>query len=402
MPRMQTMLVRTVTTPKAKIPRAPGSLGFCVFSVVTCGVFVIIALLPVVCAFLPGGSDPPENPSSHGGSFRSAFLDARQWTLLRNSLTVALGTTVAAGLIGASAGLALEYLRARPRKLLTCGVAASFLVPPHIFAVAWIDLLGANGVFASALRAIAPATEAWAPNIYSTGGAVFVLALSYYPVVTFATILAVRNFDRRMEEAALLVAGRARAVVYIVLPSILPSIFTGMLFVFVVALVSFSVPSLLTVNVYTVEIYSRFSSFHDFREGACLAIPLVICGGVAVAVLRATLGRVSQGGLTGARREQIVTPGRNGGVVVATAGMWLLVFLSAVLPLAVLIVRAQPPGSFLTALETAKSEIVTSLTLAAASATVLCVLGFAVAYRQTVYLKMRFPGEGTSCKKFLP
>ncbi len=369
-----------MTEPKANIPSVPRGLGFRVFSVSTLCLFVVIAMLPVLCAFLPGGSDGPQLAAQEFDAFRSIFLDSRQLTLLRNSLTVALGTTVAAGILGASAGFALEYLRVRARKLLMYGAATSFLVPPHIFAVAWIDLLGTNGILASALRAISPGIELWLPNLYSTSGVVFVLALSYYPVVTFATILAIRTFDRRMEEAALLVVTRVRAVLYIVLPSILPSILTGMLFVFIVSLVSFSVPSLLTVNVYTVEIYSRFSTFHNFQEGAALAIPLVICGGAAVALLRALGGRLSENGLSGSRREQIVTPVRGAAWVPATAGCGMLVLWSAVLPLAVLVVRAQPPGSFVTALETAKSEILTSLTLAAFSATVLCVLGFAIAY----------------------
>lgn len=364
-----------------RAPYNPGDTGFRIFSATTALLFLVIAILPVVAAFLPAMWDQTEDGRDGFAMIRASLLNQRQRALLGNSLAVAVGTAAVSGILGGAAGFALAYLRVPSRRLLLYGVAASFLIPPHIFAVAWIDLLGTNGLLAVGLGRLVPGAEQWLPNLYSFGGVIFVLSLSYYPIVAFATIPAIRRFDWRMEEAALLVGSRTLALVHVVFPAILPSMLTGVLFVFAFSLVSFSVPSLLTVNVYTVEIYSRFSSFHDFSEGVVLALPLLLCGGAAVALLWALRGRLPRGWMTGARRERANTPISRAVVIAAAAVLWALVAVSSVLPLTVLVVRALPLGSFAIAWETAQGEMATSLVLAAASATVLCLMGFALAYR---------------------
>lgn len=349
-----------------------------VFGAGTFLAFALVALLPVLCAFMPPLPLKEETAKSWFQVLSTVQLESRQWALLENSLGIALGTTLVASVLGVAAGLLLEYVRVPTGRLLAYGMASSFLIPSYISAVAWIDLLGKNGLVSSLVQGVA-GIKADFLNLYSLTGVIFVLAMSYYPVVALVTALAVRRFDWRLEEAALLAGTSRRALIHVTLPLLLPSILCGSLFVFILSLVSFSVPSLLTVNVYTVEIYSRFSSFHHFQEGAALALPLLFWGGAAV-FLWTLLVRRGQAWLTGARKDR--TPQRSRRWVQAGAACfcWALVCLSAVLPMLVLLERSLPFGSFVQAIETAKEEMLTSLVVAAGSATVLCVLGFSMAY----------------------
>src|SRR5690606_25756312 len=114
--------------------------------------------------------------------------------------------------------------------------------------------------------------------IYSTAGCIFVLGLAYYPIVAFATVLGLRRYDARLEEAALLVARRGHAFASITLPLLAPALISGAVLVFVLSLIEFSVPSLLQVNVYTVEIYERFSVSYDAPAAAAQSVPLVVTG----------------------------------------------------------------------------------------------------------------------------
>ncbi len=357
-------------------PRSP---GFQVFFATTVVAFFAVSILPVICAFLP-----PEpisaNPSEWFTPASSRLWDFRRARLLMNSLSLALGTALFSGLLGTTIGFALEYFRAQPRKLLLFGVAASFLIPPHVSAVAWIDILGANGLLAGWLKGWGFEVPVWSPKVYSLGGAIFVLALSYYPLIAFATLLALRRIEPRMEEAALLFSSPWRTIGHVLLPAAFPTIATAVLLVFVLSLVSFSVPSLLTVKVYTVEIYSRFSSFHDFTETAMLAVPLVLCGAVGTICLRRVELSIARTQSSTQLRDHITRRVNRKSSAGATAISWAVVALAAGFPLPALMIRALPLASFTMALDAARTEILTSLVIAGVSATGMVILGFCLAY----------------------
>jgi iron(III) transport system permease protein len=345
------------------------------YSATTLVLFLVVALLPVIYAL---AFSVWKDGSFSLGAYGTVLREARQWRLLRNSLGIALGTTLVATVLGVAVGFALEYVRVPSRRLLSYCVAVPFLIPPYISAIAWIELLGKSGVIPSLLfenveMDISPL------KLYGIPGVILVLGLSYYPIVVLTTVVALRRFDRRLEEAARFVSRRGAALLSVTLPLLAPTILSGALFVFVLALVAFSVPSLLQVDVYPVEVYSHFSAFHDFRVATVQAFPLILTGALAL-VFWTLYVRPKRAWLTGARRQGTRLPTswrlRAGGAVLC----WLLVAISAALPLAVLIRRSLPLSSYIEAWRTAKEEIATSILVAIGSATLLTVLAFSMAY----------------------
>lgn len=345
------------------------------WGVLTAVVFLAIVVLPMGSAFWHSLRDETGwTLRAYGG----VLGQARQWSLLRNSLTIAGGTALCASALGVGVAFALEYLRVPTRRAMVYAVAAPFLIPSYVSAVAWIDILGTNGLLHNALQGmfgwdVAP------PSVSTRAGIVFVSALSYYPVVALTTALALRRFDRRLEEAACLAASQRRTLRAVVLPLLAPSIVTGALIVFLLTLVGFAVPSLLQVNVYPVEIFTTFSAFYDFAAATAQSLPLIACG-VGALLLGAFYIGPRRAWLGGAARMAGSGRGTTAQRAAAMVACWALILVSAVLPLAVLVWRSLPLRSYAEVFATAKDEIATSLVISAVSATVITILAFSLAY----------------------
>jgi len=341
---------------------------------------VLILLALGIIVFLPVGAVLARSVWVDGhvslDAYRTILSSARQWGLLRNTLMIAAGATILATLLGAACGWALERFDVPGRKWLAGLLALPLLIPPYVNAIVWADLLGRQGLLRFGLDVTASSVST-ALSPYTVAGVILVLSLSYFPIVSLATAAAFRRYDPRVEEPARLAMGGGRVFRSIAFPLIAPSILSGALLVFVLSLVEFAVPSLLQVNVYAVEIYGRFSATYEFAQAAAQAMPLLLCGVAALAAWMLYI-RPRQGRLAGrAPRTDRIRKG--GGQAWAAAGLCLgIVALAVVLPLAVMVQRSMPAGSYLDVWKTAREEMASSLLLAALSATVLTGLAFAM------------------------
>ncbi len=319
----------------------------------------------------------------------SAYADVlgsnRQWTLLGNSLAIAAGSTALAALLGIPAARALWTSGTCLRKVFWVGIAAALLTPPYVMAVAWIDLVGRSGLFALA-NSTQTIAETGVPKLFSIPGVVFVHGLCYYPIIAIACWVGLKRYDQRFSDAARLSCSPWRAFLFVRGPLLLPWACAGSLFVFLLCLVSYAVPSLLQVNTYPVEIYSSISAFYDFPAAVAQGAPLVACGLVAMGIWALWL-RPQQAWLTGARRDSGGEDAAPSARVSSAVFCVLLITTTAGLPLGILVARAMPPGSFLEAWSTAREEIAASLLVAGLSATLLTFLAFSLAYLERRRLK---------------
>ena len=183
-----------------------------------------------------------------------------------------------------------------------------------------------------------------APSVYGVPGTIWVLSLSYYPLVAAATVIALMGFDHRLDESARLVARPFRRLVGVVLPLLSPTILAGALFVFLLALVGYAVPSLLQVNVYPVDIHTRFSAFHDIRGGFAQAFLLLLIGGLAVGLWYWRVRPSRRWSITPSKPAVPRAPTRTR--TWATVWCWLVVGVSIGLTMAFLICHSLSLSSF--------------------------------------------------------
>ncbi len=326
---------------------------------------VLVCLAPVIAAFMP-------LLTGENAAMAEVLREPRQWRLFLTTAAVAVGAAGISVLLGAPAGVTLGRMGPRPRRLLAGLLAVPLLIPPYITAVAWVDVLGRAGVLSRVLTSWDATPTLVKP--YGVVATMIVIALTYFPVVAFAALIGMRRMDGRWEEAASLHVPWPRSFSGIVLPLVLPYIALGAGIVFLLALLSFSVPLLLQTPVYTVEIYTRFTSLYEPAAAVSHALPLAVFLLPLLVLWRWLARRQNQFSSPGARR-----PPANGSKSAAVFGAtWCLCLgvLATGVPLAVLAWRAWPLDSFVEVWQTAGHEVAASLLLAVTTATAGVALAF--------------------------
>jgi iron(III) transport system permease protein len=138
------------------------------------------------------------------------------------------------------------------------------MIPPHVTAIAWTQLVGpASPVLGALGMAPPPGT---ANPLYSRAGVVGLLALQHAPLVFLVMLAALRALPREGVEAARVAgAGAVRTLLRVILPMVGPALVAAGALAFVSALGNFGIPALLGVPArYTtlpVLIWQRLAAF---------------------------------------------------------------------------------------------------------------------------------------------
>src|SRR5262245_22284336 len=193
-------------------------------------------------------------------NYRTAYLSAETWSLLRNSLQYATGTSVLAFCVGTALAWMNERTNTPFNSLFFALAVVPLIIPGILFTVAWI-LLGSPkiGLLNLAFQGVF-GTERVLVDVYSLGGMIWVDGLHYSPMAFLLMSAAFRSMDPSLEESALMSGASVLQVAWrITLKLAWPAIFGTLLILFVRAIESFEVPALLGlpvgIQVFTSSIY---------------------------------------------------------------------------------------------------------------------------------------------------
>ena len=391
----------TVAIPRARSNGGQGSLrvGLLLAGAVAGGTLLVLVVYPsailVLHSFLVEGRFSP-------GHYLRIAQDSATYRVLANSLVVSTGATVG----GTALGVALAWLISRTdlpgRRVWRTVLLLPYMIPPFIGAIAWVYLLSPVGYVNQAWMALTGSPDPLFV-IYGRTGIILVLMLYGYPIVYLAALGVLEQMDPALEDAARMArAGPARVLWDVTLPLILPGILAGALLLMMSSLANFGIPAILGFParffVLPTRIYSTILNF-DLRDNlqiaAALSIWLVLIAGVLLRLQRGLLGR----------RRFTVVGGQSAGRHQVSLGRWrypvvaaLAVFVvgSVVLPLAAVVltslIRAYglPPvranltlqhyATALLGVPKVHRAVVNSLSLAAASASLIVVLAAGIGY----------------------
>ena len=287
------------------------------------------------------------------------------WGLLLNSLALAVPVALAAVVVGWLVALFIASSRGWVRWVALCGAVVSLALPPFLVVNAWLGLLGNVGVL-----------KPWLPlDIYSYGGAAWVLALMLWPLPCLMCLGALKRLTAELLDAEPGLSGWP-LVRTLLLPMTLPAALQSGLIVFALAFNNIAVPAILQVKVFPAQFWVQFSTSYNFalawQYGWVLAaVPLGLLlllrgrsvawpwesSGVSGEVLRGRLGQAL--------------------LVSVTAVAGLFVGLSVLLPLGHLIFDARIWTDILDAVRAGGQAIWNSFWYSAATATLVSVLGLA-------------------------
>ena len=161
------------------------------------------------------------------------------WGLLLNSFGLALLVTIFASCIGWIVAVFLATAAGRWRIVVLAGAVAAFSLPPFLVVNTWLGLLGNVGL----LRPVLPL------DVYSFGGAVWVLTLMLWPVPCLMSYGALKRLTTELLDAEPGLGGWP-LVSEVLLPISGTALMQSGVIVFALAFNNFSVPAILQVNVY--------------------------------------------------------------------------------------------------------------------------------------------------------
>jgi len=289
---------------------------------------------------------------------RHALLDVRQQRLIATTMALGLGASVLATIIGGIFGIVLARVPLPFKSALRIALAAPAVLPPYVIALAWTSI-GGNLAF-------------------TVGGAVLVLATSFYPLAMLAAEVGFRRVDARLEEAALLVTSPVLVLRRISWPLARPTVISAALVIFVLAITEFSVPGLLRVPVFTTEVFSAFAALYDFGRATVLSLPLLIASAIVAAIAAVGLGNL----MVTTRRPThgAAVDAFDGWRTAAVVAISVAILALVVAPLASLARDALRSTSIGAVLWSSREAVINSLVLAFAGAIAVTALGGVLGY----------------------
>jgi ABC-type Fe3+ transport system permease subunit/sugar lactone lactonase YvrE len=305
------------------------------------------------------------------------------WPLLYNSLVVSGAATFCAVIGGAWAALWFVGLRGWARKFFVGAAVVALVLPPFLVTNCWISLLGETGVW-----------RKWLPfNIYTLGGAVWVLALLNWPIAFLFVSAAWQKVQAAQLETDPYLE-RSALLRWLLLPMAGTALRQSAILTFVLTLNNFSVPAIFQVKVFPAEVWVRFNTTFDYGAALALSWPLVLAPLILVFCFRrraTAWSWQSKPATAHALRRQLGAWWTwSGGV----AAIFLVVFSLGV-PLWQLAGNAKTWHEFWPALVAGRSPVIHSVAYAAAAATVVvafALLTWKMPFDSVLWLPFFMPG----------
>ncbi|KJH87934.1 iron ABC transporter permease [Pseudomonas fluorescens] len=178
--------------------------------------------------------------------------------LLRNTLALMAGVTLACGIVGLSLAWLLERSNLPGRRAWGVVLCLPFAVPAFVSSFTWVSL---------------------SAQFEGLGGAILVMSLSKYPLIFLPVAATLRNLDPSLEESARTLGHNRWGVFFrVTLPLLWPSLLAGSLLIALHMLVEFGALSIIGLQTFTTAIYQQFElEFSNANAAMLSAVLLVLC-----------------------------------------------------------------------------------------------------------------------------
>lgn len=245
-------------------------------------ILVVVVAVPVLLIFTTAFF---KDGQLNIGGVREILSSPDTYFALRNSLVIALGTT----LLSTVVGVFFAWLIARTdlpfKRFMKAMFMVPFMLPSFICAMAWKVLLSPRAGYINKLFMGIFGLENAPIDIMSLGGIIAIESMYLFPFVFLQVSGALERMDPTLEESARISgAGLLTITSKITLPLVMPSIAAGALLVCLYSLAHFGAPAILGTEkgIYNIptKIYERLyasgGSFEAIRTGTILSTILVI------------------------------------------------------------------------------------------------------------------------------
>jgi putative spermidine/putrescine transport system permease protein len=256
------------------------------------GVVYLVVAFAVPLALLLVTSVTRDGRLSLDGYAR--FLaDPFSWTVILNTLRVALLTTVVCLLAGYPAAAALAGARGALQSVLLAALILPLSVGVVVKAFAWTILLRTDGLV-NRLLVVTGLVDAPVRLLFTEVGLVLGAANIFLPFMVLPIFAVMKLIDPRLTEAAAtLGAGPLRRFLRVTLPLTMPGVIVGVAFVFSMSISMYVIPTLLMGDRFktlSILVARSFLFMRDRALGSTVSVVLLAIA-VAVVVASARLAR---------------------------------------------------------------------------------------------------------------
>lgn len=275
-------------------------------------------------------------------NYTALFTHGSSLRILLSSLTLAVGATVFAVIVGGVLAWIVERTDAAGRSLCQAAMLLALAMPYVLYAMSWVLLLGPSGPVNHLAQSWLGFDSA-VVKPYSLPVMVFVEGMVSAPLAFLLLSGVLRNMDPSLEECARVSgAGLGRTLARVSAPLATPGVLAVAMLIFVRALEAFEVPALVglpgNVTVMTTRIYlDTKNQPPDYGGAGAYAVLLMIAVGLLLFLsARVTSRGAAYATITGRGfRPHRIPLGRARSL--ATALIWLYVIVGLVGPLCLLV-----------------------------------------------------------------
>jgi iron(III) transport system permease protein len=225
------------------------------------------------------------------GTYADFAADSRMLLATFNSLAVAGGIAVLSLAIGAPLAFGVARTRMRFKGLVFASMILALISPEFLLAMGYILMAGPNAGYANQVaRAVLNLQTTSGPfDIFSLWGLVLTALPNGVAFVFLAVTPALANMDPALEEAAQLKGATPfQAVLDITLPLMRPALLAGALLAFATSLAMYGAPEMLGIDVLTVSIREAMLGL-NFSAASVAAVTLVALSAIALGAQRLML-----------------------------------------------------------------------------------------------------------------
>lgn len=204
------------------------------------------------------------------GNFVEYFSSDGLVMSIWNSLGMALGTTVIAGLMAFIYAYALTRSCMPGKKIFRALSSIPILAPSLLPAISLVYLFGNQGVLKEMLMG---------ESIYGPIGIIIGMCFYIFPHVLMIMVTALSTSDARLYEAAeVLGAGRVRIFFTVTLPGARYGLISAGFVAFTLAITDFGIPKVIggNFNVLATDIYKQVVGQQNFSIGAVVGMVLLV------------------------------------------------------------------------------------------------------------------------------
>jgi len=233
---------------------------------------IILPLWPLLLRSFQDRTGNPAGLANYLEYFQTPTLVASFF----HSLTIALGTTAIALLLGFIYAYALTRTNMAAKGFFRMMGLLTLYIPPLAHAIGLIYLFGNQGLVTRGLFGLLPG---WDIDLYGPHGIIIGEVLYCFPQVVLVMLTALSLTDARLYEAAeVLGDSPLRTFFTVTIPSVKYGLISAFFICFILAFTDFGVPKVVggDYNVLATDIYKQVVGQQNFAMGATISVLLLI------------------------------------------------------------------------------------------------------------------------------